>query len=456
MPNDPVPDAVLRARGTVVPGRAPALGAPTVSPARGTVVAPATGPFSAHAASRARGGKSVRRPSEHRYADSPGGAPRARPPAPKLPRERDPYADSSGGALRARDGRRPPYGEGALSAASGFTFERLPKRLQKQLGSNGARTSGSGSLAVDAVHCGDARELVPRIAEDSVAASVWSPPYFVGKSYEAELSFEDWQALLRDVIAAHWPVIKPGGFLVVNIADILCFRDPSMPRISAETIGARRHRVTRDAVLQAMREHPEMNRYQIADLLGCSEQTIDRRLNGNNVRGGKYDSQTRIRIVGGLVEEWAAAAGFYAYDRRIWVKDACWENSRWASLSYRAVDEFEYLYVFWKPGVTRVDRSRLSRGQWREWGSRGVWTFPSVRQNDDHEAKFPLELPSRVIRLLTDPGDVVLDCFLGSGTTAVAAARLNRRYVGIELQERYVALARRRLADERQMPLPCS
>ena len=245
-------------------------------------------------------------------------------------------------------------------------------------------------------------------------------------------------------------MIKPGGFLVVNIADILCFRDPSMPRISAETIGARRQRVTREMALQAMREHPEMNRHQIADLLGCSEQTIDRRLNGNNVRGGKYDSQTRIRIVGGLVEEWAAAAGFYAYDRRIWVKDACWENSRWASLSYRAVDEFEYLYLFWKPGVTKVDRARLSRGEWREWGSRGVWTFPSVRRNDDHEAKFPVELPTRVIRLLTDPGEVVLDCFMGSGTTAVAAARLDRRYVGIELQPQYVTMARRRLAEERQ------
>ena len=368
------------------------------------------------------------------------------------------YVGSRSGNPRVRDRKRSAHGDGVPSNASSFTFDRLPKRLQEQLGTTVSQVDGGADhpLAVDAVHCGDARELVPRIAEDSVAVSVWSPPYFVGKSYEAELSFEDWQALLRDVIAAHWPVIKPGGFLVVNIADILCFRDPSMPRISAETIGARRQRVTRDAVLQAMREHPEMNRYQIAGLLGCSEQTIDRRLNGNNVRGGKYDSQTRIRIVGGLVEEWAAAAGFYAYDRRIWVKDACWENSRWASLSYRAVDEFEYLYVFWKPGVTRVDRSRLSRGQWREWGSRGVWTFPSVRQNDDHEAKFPLELPSRVIRLLTDPGDVVLDCFLGSGTTAVAAARLNRRYIGIELQERYVALARRRLADERQMPLPCS
>ena len=354
-----------------------------------------------------------------------------------------------GGGLCARE--RNQHAAGAVPKASSFTYDRLPKTLQEQLRPAVSSPAPAGeALAVDTLHEGDARELVPRIAGGSVAVSVWSPPYFVGKSYEAALGFDDWQALLRDVIAAHWPVIKPGGFLVVNIADILCFRDPSMPRISAETVGARRHPVTREMVLQAMRDHPEMNRYQLAERLGCSEQTIDRRLNGNNVRGGKYDSQTRIRIVGGLVEEWAAAAGFHAYDRRVWVKDACWENSRWASLSYRAVDEFEYIYLFWKPGVTKVDRSRLSRREWREWGSRGVWTFPSVRQNDDHEAKFPVELPARVIRLLTEPGDVVLDCFMGSGTTAVAAARLDRRCIGVELEPRYVELSRRRLAEERR------
>ena len=330
-----------------------------------------------------------------------------------------------------------------------FSFDRLPKVLQKQLLPVICGTEKREGLAlrIDAIHCGDARALIPQIESNSVAVSVWSPPYFVGKSYESALSFEGWQALLREVIAAHWPVIKPGGFLVVNIADILCFRDPSMPKISAETTAARRHRVTRIMVLQAMRDHPEMNRYQLADLLGCSEQTIDRRLNGNNIRGGKYDSQTRIKIVGGLVEAWATAAGFYPYDRRVWVKDACWENSRWASLSYRAVDEFEYIYVFWKPGITKVDRSRLSREEWRDWGSRGAWTFPSVRQNDDHEAKFPLELPARVIRLLSEPSDVILDCFMGSGTTAVAAARLDRHYIGIEIEQQSVALAQRRIAD---------
>jgi site-specific DNA-methyltransferase (adenine-specific) len=328
--------------------------------------------------------------------------------------------------------------------ASHFTIERLPKDLQatfRTLYSNGH--ASSDFLQPGAIHCGGATDLLPKIAPNSVALSIWSPPYFVGKEYEADLTFGDWQELLQSVMTLHYPIIAPGGFLVVNIADILVFRDPEMPRVQADVVRRKRSPVTREDVLRAMAEHPDYGRRQLAELLGCSEQTVDRRLHGNNIRGGKYEAQTRVKIVGGLIEEWALQAGFYPYDRRIWVKDAAWENSRWASLSYRSVDEFEYLYFFWKPGITKYDRERLSADEWRNWGSRGVWTFPSVRANDDHEAKFPLELPLRVIRLLTDPGELVLDCFMGSGTTALAAIQTGRQFIGIELQEKYVALARR-------------
>ena len=104
--------------------------------------------------------------------------------------------------------------------------------------------------------------------------------------------------------------------------------------------------------MEELMRHPTMNRYELAKHFNCSEQTIDRRLNGNNVRGGKHETQSRVKIIGGLIEEWALNAGFFPYDRRIWVKDPAWENSRWASLSYRSVDEFEYIYIFWKPGIT--------------------------------------------------------------------------------------------------------
>jgi site-specific DNA-methyltransferase (adenine-specific) len=326
-------------------------------------------------------------------------------------------------------------------------YERLPKHLQNGLFAHYQQPVAvpQDCLLPGAIYHGDAVNLLPRIAPNSVALSVWSPPYFVGKQYESHLTFDDWQALLKDVIKLHYPVIRPGGFLAINIADILCFKDPDMPKVQAEALSMRKSKVTRADVIEAQARHPTYNRYQLAKFLRCSEQTIDRRLNGNNIRGGKYETQTRVKIVGGLIEEWAQAAGFYPYDRRIWVKDAAWENSKWTTLSYRSVDEFEYIYIFWKPGVTRINRARMTKAEWREWGLRAVWSFPSVRINDDHEAKFPVELPRRAIKLLTDPNDVVLDCFIGSGTSAVAAIQERRQYIGIELEKKSVALANRNI-----------
>ena len=303
-------------------------------------------------------------------------------------------------------------------------------------------------LAINQIYLGDARQLLPQMEPDSISCSVWSPPYHVGKEYEKELSYEEWVCLISDVIRLHYAILKPGGFLVVNIADILCFPDPAMPRIQAMNLRRHRSDVTREDVLAAKRAHPDYNRYQLAALLGCSEQTIDRRINGNNIRGGKYATQTRVHLVGGIIEEAGTNAGLYLYDRRIWVKDAAWENSKWHSLSYRAVDEFEYLYFFWKPGTTIVERTKLNAEEWVAWGSRAVWSIPSVRANDDHEAKFPIELPRRVIKLLTHPGDTVLDCFMGSGTTAIAAIREGRNYIGIELLPQYVDLARNTCEQE--------
>ncbi len=294
------------------------------------------------------------------------------------------------------------------------------------------------------IYCGDARDLLKQIEPGSVALSFWSPPYFVGKSYERDLSFWEWQDVLRSVIALHHDALKPGAFLVINIADILAFPDPNMPRIQGDNISARRSKVSRGDVLAAQLAHPNYNRYQLAALLGCSEQTVDRRLKNNNIRGGKYEVQRKVKLVGGLVQEWGEDAGLYLYDRRAWVKDPCWENGRWHSLSYRSVDEFEYVYIFWKPGITTVDRTRLDKSEWAEWGSRGVWNIPSVRSNYEHEAQFPIELARRVIRLLSAPGDLVLDPFVGSGTTALAAIEQGRRFLGFDILPKYAKLAARR------------
>jgi len=333
---------------------------------------------------------------------------------------------------------------------------RRPLQTSRQMLTHGATAAARAQdqLELDRVYTGDCRTLFPRVAAESIALSVWSPPYFVGKSYERDLSFEEWESLIAHAIRAHTRILRPGGFVAINIADILCFGDERIPRIQADVVSTKRSPVTREMVTEAQAAHPDYNRHQLAALLGCSEQTIDRRLNHNNVRGGKYAQQTRVKTVSGLVEEACLDAGLFLYDRRVWVKDPAWANSRWHSLSYRSVDEFEYIFIAWKPGITKVDRGRLSADEWRQWGSRGVWEIPSVRSNDDHEAKFPIELPRRLIKLLTEPGDVVLDPFAGSGTTLVAAMEAERRFLGFELLPHYAALATDALRKARQRRQP--
>lgn len=306
------------------------------------------------------------------------------------------------------------------------------------------------NLEVNKVHQGDVRELIHQIESDSVALSVWSPPYFVGKEYEEYLSYNDWTDLLDHTIRAHYEILKPGGFLVVNIADILCFPDPEIPRFQTLNRGLQKVAITREDVLAVMQEFPEYTRKQVAAQLGCSEQTVDRRLNGNNIRGGKHQPMTRVHLVGEIIEGATSDSGLYLYDRRVWKKDPAWQNSRWHRASYRSIDEFEYLYFIWKPGEMEVRRERLTDHEWKQWGSRAVWEFPSVRANSDHEAKFPLELPRRAIQLLTDPGELVLDCFMGSGTTAVAATQLKRSFLGIELLEKYVDTSNRNIEKAQQ------
>lgn len=305
-------------------------------------------------------------------------------------------------------------------------------------------------LQINHTYLGDSRELMNQVEPESISLSLWSPPYFVGKSYETNLTYTDWTNLLQGVVNNHSRILKPGAFMAINIADILAFADPAMPKFQADLVSSKRSPVTREMVLDLRKARPELNRYQMAEILGCSEQTIQRRLDHNNVRGGKHSVQTRVKPVMGLLEDIASNAGLFFYDRRVWVKDPAWQNSRWHSGSYRAVDEFEYILIFWKPGITKIDRRRLGREEWAEWGSRGVWKFPSVRSNKDHEAKFPVQLPERLIRLFTDKNDVVLDPFMGSGTTGIAALRNERNYIGIELLPGYAELANKNCDLEAQ------
>ncbi len=87
----------------------------------------------------------------------------------------------------------------------------------------------------------------------------------------------------------------------------------------------------------------------------------------------------------------------------------------------------------------------LLRAEWLDWTS-GLWAFPGTSVPSWHTAPFPEELPRRLIKLFSFPGALVLDPFLGSGTSAVVAARLGRRFYGVDRNPEFVARARQRVA----------
>lgn len=119
-----------------------------------------------------------------------------------------------------------------------------------------------------------------------------------------------------------------------------------------------------------------------------------------------------------------------------------WARSRLAKLSEtdRTRDESKVRSGFGKNVSNWVGRDLVY--------PTNVLHLATETSNRRHSAAFPVELPAWFIRLFTQPGDVVLDPFVGSGTTALAAQRLGRRYVGIDISEEFIALARERLAGE--------
>jgi site-specific DNA-methyltransferase (adenine-specific) len=117
--------------------------------------------------------------------------------------------------------------------------------------------------------------------------------------------------------------------------------------------------------------------------------------------------------------------------------------------------DYEFILIFKKLGEppkspARVkEQARLTTEEWNTYFA-GHWNFSGERQ-EGHIARFPLELPHRLIRMFSFPGEWVLDPFAGSGTTNVAAARLGRNSIGIEINPEFAALASKRLDGERSL-----
>jgi hypothetical protein len=132
------------------------------------------------------------------------------------------------------------------------------------------------------------------------------------------------------------------------------------------------------------------------------------------------------------------AAGLPLISTRIWTKQPAWSQGPYWLTSYRPVDDFEYIGLFGS-----VEHKERVRDDWR---FRGVWEFASVAKNDVHSAAFPQELPSRLIRLLTDEGATIYEPFTGSGTTMVACENLKRKCRGVEISPDYCAVILERMA----------
>lgn len=166
--------------------------------------------------------------------------------------------------------------------------------------------------------------------------------------------------------------------------------------------------------------------------------------------------------------------GFDLYDTMIWEKP-----SPQAPTKNRYYDVFEYMFVFskGKPKALNLieDRENITSGTIlvkesqsnkekrkpigkrivKEYGRRfNVWNIGHANNHTEHPAVFPEKLAEGHILTWSDPGDVVLDPFIGSGTTGITCVKNGRHYIGFEISPKYAELAQERIdAEAAQMSL---
>jgi len=150
----------------------------------------------------------------------------------------------------------------------------------------------------------------------------------------------------------------------------------------------------------------------------------------------------------------AKKVGWKYHSTIVWNEGNISRRTAWGSwLSPSApyvIAPVEMIAVLYKKRWKKQGRgeSDITKEEFIEW-TNGIWTFPGEsKKRVNHPAPFPLELPKRCIKLFTFVGETVLDPFLGSGTTLVACALLNRRGIGVEIDKNYCEVAKNRLIKE--------
>src|SRR4051794_15093912 len=250
---------------------------------------------------------------------------------------------------------------------------------------------------------GDARHM-DRIADGSVALVVTSPPYFAGKQYEEELeregvpaSYLEYLTMLTDVFAECARKLEPGGRIAVNVANL----------------GRKPYRSLSADVIRIL-EH-DLGLLLRGELIWQKGEGAS-----GSCAWGSYRSAANPVLRD--ITERVIIASKGRFDRARSARQRAAEGLPHESTLM--TDDFLALTL-------------------------DVWSMPTESaRRVGHPAPFPIELPEQLIRLYTYTDDLVLDPFMGSGSTLVAAARLGRRYVGYDLDPGYVDIARRRVAEE--------
>ncbi len=230
-------------------------------------------------------------------------------------------------------------------------------------------------------------EIMDELPDNSIHLTVTSPPYNVGKDYDEDLTLKDYLSFLNEVWKEIHRVLVPGGRFCLNIANL--GRKPYIP----------------------------LHSFIIKDLLDI----------GYLMRGE-------------IIWDKSASAG----TSTAW---GSWQSSSNPTLR----DIHEYILVFSKDNFQRPkikDRENsIKRDEFLEY-TKSIWSFPTVSaKKTGHPAPFPVELPYRCIQFYTYTNEIVLDPFLGSGQTALAAIKSNRYFIGYEIQKEYVILAEKRIKE---------
>jgi DNA modification methylase len=258
-------------------------------------------------------------------------------------------------------------------------------------------------IVVDHIFCGDAREMTDhQVADRSVALVVTSPPYFTGKEYETDMgsghvpaSYVEYLEMLHDVLTACLAKLEPGGRMAINVANL--GRKPYRS-LSADVIS-----IVQDDLGMLLRGEVIWQKARGA---------------GGSCAWGSFRSPQNPVLRD--VTERVIIASKGRFDRAV----------KRSARQQRGL-----------PHVATIETEEFLES------TIDVWQLPSARATSiGHPAPFPVELPRRLIELYTYQGDLVLDPFIGSGTTAVAAVESGRHYVGFDTEESYVDLARDRIA----------